>query len=342
MAEYNSVMQLINTALTFETSTFLQDLTVLAMLSPDYLAFLSRIMVNTLTIFKGPSPLYHEGLIVELIDTDDANSAPLLIFLERTASSYRRPSLKCFSNHPNSGTVLESIVHTLKDIPSALLASLPPGSDDTSSPPIPLRNFTHPSESSACYQPIADEPESDHKPDHKPERTKFPWFDATTLAGTKVLHTSSQSSSIHYHAEDRFIGAKNLVEYVLALHNLQQIKLEPNILLLVDFAILTNNVHDHNPLYTLLAHHCYWFVQIICAIVEMLYPCTMIHSKTYAHVSEDTICIPANDYLPDLAGRTMGILVCKIEAAVVSVVAGKFQASKEAKLNEVNFIINSE
>jgi len=128
---------------------------------------------------------------------------------------------------------------------------------------------------------------------------------------------------------------------VPALHNLQQIKLEPNTLPLFDLAALTNCMHDHNPLYTLLEHHCYWFIQIICAIIEKMYPCTTIHSKKYAGVSMDMICIPANDYLPDLAGRMMGMLVCKIEKAVISVVADKFQAYKKAKLDKVHFIINS-
>ena len=67
----------------------------------------------------------------------------------------------------------------------------------------------------------------------------------------------------------------------------------------------------------------------------MLYPCTIIHNKQYIHVSEDNICIPANDYLPDLAGRTMGILVCKVEEALVSVVISEFMAYKEAKINEM-------
>jgi len=135
MAEPDVVMQLINTALTFEMHSFLQDLIVLAMLSPDYMAFLSRIMVKSLTIFKSPVPPCHEGIIVKLIDTDDANSHPLLIYLERTASD-KHPDQKHFSNHPNSGTVLKSIVHTLKEMPSTLLASLiTSGSNDTSSPP---------------------------------------------------------------------------------------------------------------------------------------------------------------------------------------------------------------
>jgi hypothetical protein len=128
---------------------------------------------------------------------------------------------------------------------------------------------------------------------------------------------------------------------VPALHNLRQIKLEPNNLTLFDLAALADCVHNHDLLYTMLQHHCYWFVQVICTIIKMMYHCTIIHNKKYAPVSEDTICIPANDYLTDLAGRTMGIMICKVEEAVVSVVADKFWAYKKAKLDEVHFIINS-
>ncbi len=287
------------------------------MVSPDYMAFLCRITVVSLTIFKDPQPPRHEGIVAELIDTGDPNSKLILIFLERTASD-KRPDQQHFSDHPNSGTVLESIVRTLKAMPSTLLASLTTsGSNNTSSLPIPLLDFT--SSPSQRYQPIIDESESDQD-DHKPTRnssTRLLWFDTLTLAGTKVLHASAQLSDIRYRAEDRFVGSQNVAAYVPSLHNLWQIRLEPNVLSLFDLATLAHCVHDHDPLYIVLEHHCYWFVQIICTIVEMKYRCTVIHSKTYAPVTMDTVRIPSNDYLPDLAGRTMGILVCKVEEAVV-------------------------
>ena len=58
----NSVLQIINTALTFETMTFLRDLVMMAIVSPDYEAVLNRIMVRSLTIFKDPQPPCHEGI----------------------------------------------------------------------------------------------------------------------------------------------------------------------------------------------------------------------------------------------------------------------------------------
>ena len=143
-------------------------------------------------------------------------------------------------------------------------------------------------------------------------------------------------------AEDQFVGLQIIKAYVPSLENLWQIKLKPNSLSLFDLAVLADSVHDHDPLYSVLKHHCYWFAGIVCAVIEKVYPCTTIHSKKYAPVSEDTICIPANDSLPDLAGRMMGISVCKVEGAIVSVVASNFWTYKEAKRTEVYFMINCE
>src|SRR5258705_2841144 len=120
-----SVLQLINTALTFETVTFLRDLVMMAIVSPDYMAFLKRIMIGSLTIFKDPQPPRHEGIIVELIDTDqpDPDLHPILIFLERTGSALH--DQRSFSTHRGSNSVLQSIIQTLKEMPTLVVSSLP-------------------------------------------------------------------------------------------------------------------------------------------------------------------------------------------------------------------------
>jgi hypothetical protein len=284
-------------------------------------------MVQSLTKVKHP----REGVLAKLIDIDHPNAEPLIIFLGRTVTaSAIPPNPDYFSSHPNSDTVLESIVHTLKEMPSTILASLTTsGSNDSSS-------------SLTSYHPrVINQLESDQlESDHEPECNASTLFDAVTLADTQVLHASTQSTRTSYHAEDRFVGSQIVEAYVpsSSLHNLRQIKLELGTLSLFDFAVLADCVHNHDPLYSLLEHRCYWFAQIIFAVIEKLYPGTTIHSEEYAPaISEDTICIPANDYLPDLAGKTMGISVCKIEEAVVSVVASNFRTYKEAKRTEVHF-----
>ena len=341
MAGSDSVLQLIDTALTFETVTFLRDLVVLAVMSPDYMAFLNRITVQSLTLYRDPQPPRHEGIVTDLLDTDNPESEPIIIFLERTASPSRRDQ-KYFFSHPGSKTVLQSIVNTLKEMPSTLV-SLASSLSTTGTPAhhsdIPLLDFTH--IASPPYHPITDEPESAHEPDDEPNDKcdKLPWFDAATLEGVKILHTSTRSLSNPHHAEDRFIGSCNMKTYFRSLQNLRQTKPKLGTLTLFDLAVLADCVHDHAPLYSLLDHNCYWLVQIILAVIEKSYTCTTIRSKKYAPVTEDTICIPANDYLPDLTGRTMGILVSRIEDAVVSLVTSEFEAYKAAKLEEVHLFL---
>lgn len=51
--------------------------------------------------------------------------------------------------------------------------------------------------------------------------------------------------------------------------------------------------------------------------------------------TRDDICIPPNSYLPDLAGRWMGILVRGVEEAVLKIMIDKFNARYAEKLDEV-------
>jgi hypothetical protein len=112
------------------------------MLSPDYMVFLSRITVVSLTLFKDPRSPHHEGIVIELIDAGDPNSKLLHMFLEHTASD-KCPDQKYFFDLPNSGTVLDSIVCILKKMPTILASLTTSGSNDTKSPLIPLLNLTH-------------------------------------------------------------------------------------------------------------------------------------------------------------------------------------------------------
>jgi hypothetical protein len=291
------LLQLINTRLFFKTDTFLRDLVFLALLSHAPKSVVSRFMVKSLTHVKSPLQPCHECMVIELTDALQNNSEPLLMFLERTASN-NCPDSNYFFTHPSYSTVLESIVQTLKEMPSTIVESISPlmtsRSNDSSLSLLSIFEFAH--TPSSPYHPIVDQLE-----------TKLSWLDTATLAGAKVIHSSTQSMSNSYHAEDRFVGSKNTETYVPSLHNLRQILLEPKSLSLFDLAVLADTVHKHDPLYSTLKSHCFWFATIICDVVEKEYPCTTVHNKQYAPVSEDEICIPRNDYLPDLAGRSMGI-----------------------------------
>ena len=300
IVEQDPLLRLIESRLSFGMNSFLQDIIFLALHAPDLKSFILRIMVQALIQVKHVLLPLHEGVVAELIDTDHPDAEPLIIFLGRTVST-SHPHPDYFSSHPNSDAVLKSVVHILKEMSASLPASLTTsGSNDLLSS-FSLFNFTHNMNTSLSpYHPVVNEPESDHDYNYESERNTYMWFDAATLAGPQGLHTSTQLTRTSYLAEDRFVGLQTAETYMPSFHNLHQIRLEPGTLSLFDFAILADCVHNHDLLYSLLEHHSYWFVQIICAIIEKLYPCMTIQSKRYAPISEDTICIPANDYLPDL------------------------------------------
>ena len=327
--------QLIDTKQSFRTETFLRDLILLAVLSPKPASVLCRFYVQSATLCKDPKPPRHELVVLELIDTQRSDSEPILLFLERRVST-NHPPLDYFSSHPDYATVLKSIVETLKEVPTSILESMSRPNDsesETSIPLLPLSDSTH-----TPYQPLTDEPE--FKP--SPARASPSLFDAATLAGTKVAHASMASSSTFHEADDRFTGSRNTEAYVPSLHVMRQLKFPSKTLSLFSAACLADSVHKHDPLYSPLQSHCLWFASIFIDVLERVCDCTSVHSTSYEPTISDDICIPRNNYLPDLAGRSMGILVSKVSEAVVSIVASNFLAYKEEKRTEVLFIINSD
>lgn len=328
-------LQLIDTKHSFETETFLRDLIFLAILAPKPASVLCRFYVQSATLVKDPRPPRHELVVLVLIDTQRINPEPLLIFLERGVSP-NRPPIDYFSSHPDCGTVLNSIVETLKEMPTSVLESMSRPNDsesETSLPLLPLFDSTH-----TPNHPLTDDSEFKLSSAY----TSTSLFDTATLATTKVAHASMASSSTFYRADDRFTGSKNTEVYVPSLRVVRQIEFPPKSLSLFSVAVLADAVHQHDPLYSPLQSYCFWFVNIFCGVLEKEYACTMVHGKSYKPVLEDDICIPRNNYLPDLAGRSMGMLVSKVEEAVVSVVTSNFQKYKEDKRSEVLFIINSD
>ena len=69
--------------------------------------------------------------------------------------------------------------------------------------------------------------------------------------------------------------------------------------------------------------------------------CSSISSADL-RITEDDIRVPPNSYLPNIAGRWMGILISGVEGAVVKIMIDKFNAQCSEKLDEVRCIFNSE
>lgn len=329
MPPTDHLLQLIDTSLSFDTHSFLRDIAFIALLSSEPEKLLSRFEVKSLTHCKEPrsegsTAPQHEFIVVELIDTHDQlaeATPPFLMFLERAASADRSP-ISQFTAHPDSASVLKSIVQTLKELPLATVQAL--GAQVSS--PLPHSSDSH-------YEAI--DPQLEPEFSASSSNLPLPFLDGAALATGRLLQVSSKSASSKgpRPAEDRFTGGKNLETYYRSAHNIRQ--LQPEDLTLFDLAVLAHTVHDHDPLYSLLQHQCYWFASIVCDVVEMEYVCRRVGGRK----QRSNICIPPNDYLPNLAGRWAGILVNRVEEAVATVVALGFRKGLQEKREEVSFPI---
>lgn len=315
------LLDLLDSTLSFDTSTFLRDIINVALLAENPYSVLNRFKVQGVTHCKEcPTGYQHEMLILELIDTSVIGARPpFYMCLERTASvNQPLPPPSYFTDHPDSTTVMESVVQALKETPGYISNSF-------------LRSNTTPS---SDYQLI-----SEGEPIPSP---RLPFFDAASVMVAKAIHTSLCSSVLVYKADDRFTGAKNLEIYAHAARNVRQIR--PHSVSLFEFALLADTVHNHDPLYSTLKSQCYWYVRMVCDVLRMEYSCVETLGVQDALVSDAVTIPPNNHYLPNLAGRCVGILIStgKVEETVAKVIHSKFIAYREEKRDEVCFIVNSE
>lgn len=332
----DTLLGLLNSDLSFDTDTLLRDLILFSTVSSDRKTVLDRFMVKSVTLCKdsptSASIPQHEYLLVQLIDTlpSQSDAKPLLMALERTASDIR-PSSEYFTDHPKSKTVIKSIVEILKETPPAIIESLLKLTTNDSSAS-PALDTHHP------YQAIVDDSQSTTSSPNTPFYG-LKLLDAASLATAKAAHFFTHSSSKVYRADDRFVGMKNLIGLgATSTLNIRQI--QPLSLSLFDLAVLADSVHNHDPLYSIFGSHCYWFANIICNVIEKEYKCQTVTSPEYAF-TKDTICFPPNDYLPELAGRWMGVLISRVQETFSSVVASAFKIHLQEKQDLVSFLFIS-
>jgi hypothetical protein len=319
--QQDTLLRLIDSSDKFQTSSFLRDIAHLAITSSGgHETVLNRFMVQSVTLCKDPPPSIpqHEFMLIELMDTQRTGMPPLLMMLERTASGLSPPP-SYFTSHPNSPTILDSIVQTLKDMHALLPSSINSSTHPTLSG---YENASEESDSRTSTLPLS------------PSLYQLPFLDAASLTSAKAIHFVSPSISPVYRAEDCFVGGKNIGFYLQSAHNIRQIR--PSSFSLFDLVVLADAVHNHDPLYSLLSSHCYWYANIICDVIVKKYLCTTTANERLA-LSADHIHLPANNYLPDLAGTWMGILVSRVGEAVSSVVASNFEKYLQEKTDEVRF-----
>ena len=323
------VLQLVDHSLTYDTNTYLDKLISLAIVSPEYKAVLNRFLVISMTLTKTSSSPQHEFLVLLLMDTNNSGSAPYLMFLERTKSDKWPNPINAFLDHPDNASVITSIIDTLKELPASFLSSVPSTSDsedesssdadssDPISPSNPLLGST-----------------SSPSPSHSSLLRNM--IDSGTLVSANAIHVSTKSMGklkLAY-AQDQFTGGNDVDASGSVLGQVVW-QIQPQSLSLFKVVVLADVVHNYAPLYSLFKRQCYWFAFIICAVILKTCTCSSIGSPSF---TEDEICIPPNSYLPNLAGRWMGILVRGVEEAVLKIIIEKYNARCKEKLDEVGCI----
>src|SRR6266545_1668084 len=339
--ESDPALQLIDHDLSYDTNEFLSRLISLAISSPDYNAILKRFLVQSMTLTKTVTSPQHKLLALEIMDTQNNSSLPYLMFLEHTKSKELLDSTKFFLEHPDSTTVLESIVDTLKDIPTTLLSSLPAMSDseDESS----SNSTSHSPPDSPRILPsdplLGSSSTSSRSSSNQSNPSTFRnLVDTGTLVSIKAIQASADSIGKFKLAcaKDQFTGGKDAEG---SADTLGQViwQIRPQFLTLFQLAILADIVHNYALLYSLFKRQCYWFASIICAVILKICTCTSVSPQGLRQ--SDNIRIPPNSYLPDLAGRWMGILVTRVEETVLKIIIDKYEASFAEKKMAVRFML---
>jgi hypothetical protein len=325
------LLHLLDSKFNFDTSTLLRDMSLIALLSANPEDTLKRFTVKSLTHCKdskysSPGNPEHELLVVQVVDTEQSDSQPLLLILERTASEEQRDSRrknKTLSDEGDSNAVMDSIIRILRELPhssiSSFLQMFPSSRPARSSEP----------EETSIRLLDRTEPES---PRPGPSPVRLPILDAASLIAAKAAFSSSQSSLPVYVVHNRFVGGKLSEFYAPMFHNIQQIL--PDSLSLFDFVILENTVHDHDPDYTLFSRQCFWFVSVVCNVVIKDYNCTFTTGKCHSSSAVDP-SLPSNSYLPDDAGRWKSMLISRVDPSVTAEVSSSFRERLHEKYNEV-------
>ena len=136
--------------------------------------------------------------------------------------------------------------------------------------------------------------------------TPTPFYDKASLALVSSAHTSAEISSDRFEARDQVLGRLDRdgddVRVII-----------PEDLYLPQLAFIIDEVHNHNPLYSLFEYQCYWFARLIGDAVVARFP----SKDTFMTPprEDDTFHFP--DERPNSSGRWRGFLVHNVKATVL-------------------------
>jgi hypothetical protein len=324
-------LQLFDSPIVMDTQFFLtsfREKMLLSNHSPD--AVIQRFKVKSLTLNKRTSSTtQHEYLSIEISDTQsqDTYARNYIIFLERTSSDLRfdrdsEDSDEYFSSHPDSAEICASISRALKDTPS-FQSTLP---HLTRADHIPLLPLVATSPGSLASPPPLQ---------RSPSLSQL--LDAASFSSGQLAHGSKTilAKSTAIRAQDQFLAGEN-ARYT---HGQGQTirQLVPHDLSLFNLVVLANVVHEHHPVYSLLRRQCYWYANTIFEVISLSNACTILGAPT---LEFDDVRIPPRLYLPDLAGRWMGLRISIVSAKIVELMKGKFEDRSARELTTVCFILH--
>jgi len=260
---------------------------------------IDRFLIQTVTLNKCVlSASQHEYLSIEVVD--NITKGKYLIFLERTSSSSRTDSIGYFASHPECHRVHQAIV-------ASMHISM-----------TPLRVRDSPDDSDGEAIPLLPDSISSESPPVSMLSQVMGASGITAFYSTQSVHSSRALFSGK--ANDQFIFGKE----ARSSHEFGQVvgQLQPTGLTFFDLIILAMTVNEEDPLYSLFDKQCYWFAACIFKAIETRF-CNKVGSAIGGDIQ--AIRIPPNEYLPDLAGRWMGLELSSVSQEVADILIEKLE-----------------
>ena len=267
--------------------------------SSDSIAALTRFSVVSLTANKSNQFLQHELISVSV--KDQQTEQLYNFFIERNPSKVKvqpstLPPLSLIIPSTTSTHEVESRARESSEIP---LLQLSTASESVSSLLHPIRPYRSKS--------------------HYSLRERF------SLTSTQVLRSST--TSFDSVAEDRILGrGMFLNDGVSREIGLVVSQVLPIGLSLFELGILVDVIHNEDPHYSLLKSQCYWFLNTILEVVGILFQ---------DNLQDAPNDLGPTDYLPNLAGHFMNLLIIEPNGDSLHEIAKKFIDRRDKEFSKV-------
>jgi hypothetical protein len=270
--------------------------------SSDPIAALTRFSVESLTANKSDTFLRHELISVSVKDRETKKLYNF--FIERNPSKVK---VRPFTLSSLSPDLTSASITSTREVETRARQSSE----------IPLLPLNAASESvSSLYPPT------------RPHRSKSHYSLREKFSITQIMHSSSMSfDSV---AEDRILGRGMFVkDSNVGIHReigLIVGQVVPVGLSLFELGIIVDVIHNEEPDYSIFKNQCYWFLNTIFKVVGIL------HQDNLDETPNNLI---PSDYLPNLAGRCMNVLIIDPKDDLLHKIANRFLERRNKEFSKV-------